>query len=126
MANTIAANNVPMTREEKKVIFASSRGTVFEWYDFYIYGSLAAFIATVLGFAAGFFVRVGLRPPRRHDRPQAHHQGRPAAGGADLLPALQRADRSCQPRAGTCAGDLANLRQGPPEDLLIPGQPGGA
>jgi hypothetical protein len=29
----------------KKVIFASSLGTVFEWYDFYLYGSLAAIIA---------------------------------------------------------------------------------
>ena len=62
----------PMTREEKKVIFASSLGTVFEWYDFYLYGSLAAiigkqffsgldpsaaFIASLLAFAAGFFVR---------------------------------------------------------------------
>ena len=34
----------PMTKEEKKVIFASSLGTVFEWYDFYLYGSLAVFI----------------------------------------------------------------------------------
>jgi hypothetical protein len=33
-----------MTAEEKKVIFASSLGTVFEWYDFYLYGSLAAII----------------------------------------------------------------------------------
>ena len=33
-----------MTREEKKVIFASSLGTVFEWYDFYLYGTLAAII----------------------------------------------------------------------------------
>ncbi len=71
MANAVASS-APMTREEKKVIFASSLGTVFEWYDFYIYGSLAvfiarhffagldpgaAFIATLLGFAAGFFVR---------------------------------------------------------------------
>ena len=62
----------PMTGEEKKVIFASSLGTVFEWYDFYLYGSLAAiigkqffsgldpaaaFIASLLAFAAGFFVR---------------------------------------------------------------------
>ncbi len=62
----------PMTREEKKVIFASSLGTVFEWYDFYLYGSLAAiigkqffasldptaaFIAALLAFAAGFLVR---------------------------------------------------------------------
>jgi hypothetical protein len=35
----------PMTSEEKKVIFASALGTVFEWYDFYLYGSLAAIIA---------------------------------------------------------------------------------
>ena len=62
----------PMTAEEKKVIFASSLGTVFEWYDFYLYGSLAAFIAkhffsaldpnsamifSLLAFAAGFIVR---------------------------------------------------------------------
>jgi len=62
----------PMTGEEKKVIFASSLGTVFEWYDFYLYGSLAAIIAkqffagldptsafifALLAFAAGFLVR---------------------------------------------------------------------
>ena len=61
-----------MTTEEKKVIFASSLGTVFEWYDFYLYGSLAAIIAkqffagldpsaafifALLAFAAGFVVR---------------------------------------------------------------------
>ena len=33
-----------MTKEERNVIFASSLGTVFEWYDFYLYGSLAAII----------------------------------------------------------------------------------
>ena len=62
----------PMSSEEKKVIFASSLGTVFEWYDFYLYGSLAAIIAkqffsgldagsafifALLAFAAGFIVR---------------------------------------------------------------------
>ncbi len=62
----------PMTKEERKVIFASSLGTVFEWYDFYLYGSLAgiiakqffsaldptaAFIASLLAFASGFLVR---------------------------------------------------------------------
>ena len=62
----------PMTAEERKVIFASSLGTVFEWYDFYIFGTLAAivgkqffaplsstaqFIMTLLAFAAGFAVR---------------------------------------------------------------------
>jgi MFS family permease len=61
-----------MTREEKTVIFASSLGTMFEWYDFYLFGSLAAiigrqffaplaptaqFIMTLLSFAAGFAVR---------------------------------------------------------------------
>jgi len=34
-----------MTKDERRVIFASSLGTVFEWYDFYLYGSLAAIIA---------------------------------------------------------------------------------
>ncbi|MFO8212240.1 MFS transporter, partial [Pseudomonas aeruginosa] len=33
------------SREERKVIFASSLGTVFEWYDFFLYGSLAAVIS---------------------------------------------------------------------------------
>ncbi len=61
-----------MSREDRKVIFASSLGTVFEWYDFYLYGTLAAniaakffsaldptaaFIFTLLAFAAGFIVR---------------------------------------------------------------------
>ncbi len=60
-----------ITKEERKVIFASSLGTVFEWYDFYLYGSLAAIIAkqffvgdptttfifALLAFAAGFIVR---------------------------------------------------------------------
>jgi len=61
-----------ITPEERKVIFASSLGTVFEWYDFYLYGSLAAIIAkqffagtdpntgfifALLAFAAGFIVR---------------------------------------------------------------------
>jgi MFS family permease len=64
--------NKPMSAEERKVILASSLGTVFEWYDFYLYGSLAtiiakqfftgldstsAFIFALLAFAAGFIVR---------------------------------------------------------------------
>jgi MFS family permease len=68
----IGAPSRPMTAGEKKVIFASSLGTVFEWYDFYLYGSLAAIIAkqffagldpgsafifALLAFAAGFIVR---------------------------------------------------------------------
>ena len=75
MANVATADGVragPMTAEEKKVIFASSLGTVFEWYDFYLYGSLAVYIGAtffsqypettrnifaLLAFAAGFLVR---------------------------------------------------------------------
>jgi MFS family permease len=68
----VSSASAPMTKEEKKVIFASSLGTVFEWYDFYLYGSLAVFIgkhffaaldptaqfiASLLAFAAGFLVR---------------------------------------------------------------------
>ncbi|QWD21236.1 MHS family MFS transporter [Polynucleobacter paneuropaeus] len=70
MSTSIKA--APMTAAERKVIFASSLGTVFEWYDFYLYGSLAAviakqffsgldagsaFIFALLAFAAGFIVR---------------------------------------------------------------------
>ena len=73
MATTAAAGKpANLTAGHKKVIFASSLGTVFEWYDFYLYGSLAAIIAAqffsgvnettgfifaLLAFAAGFAVR---------------------------------------------------------------------
>jgi hypothetical protein len=72
MATVQASADRAMTAEERKVIFASSLGTVFEWYDFYLYGSLAAIIAkqffagtdpntafifALLAFAAGFLVR---------------------------------------------------------------------
>ena len=33
--------------EERRVIFASSLGTVFEWYDFYLYATLAPFFAAL-------------------------------------------------------------------------------
>jgi MFS family permease len=60
-------------KEEKKVIFASSLGTVFEWYDFYLYATLAPFFAALFfpkgnataallsafaAYAAGFLVAV--------------------------------------------------------------------
>ena len=63
---------VAAPQNDRLVIFASSLGTVFEWYDFYIYGTLgailaskffsgvaptSAFIFTLLAFAAGFAVR---------------------------------------------------------------------
>src|SRR5437879_13395343 len=66
------AQNAPMTGEEARVIFASSLGTVFEWYDFYLYATLAPFFASLffpagnataallsafVTYAAGFLVR---------------------------------------------------------------------
>ena len=71
-AADVSTRSRPMTGEEKKVILASSAGTIFEWYDFYLYGSLAAIIGAqfftpfpeatrnvfaLLAFAAGFIVR---------------------------------------------------------------------
>lgn len=65
-------NAIGVDRSHRRVIFASSLGTVFEWYDFYLYGALSAiisrqffsgvdettgFIFALLAFAAGFFVR---------------------------------------------------------------------
>jgi predicted MFS family arabinose efflux permease len=67
-----AAPRTLTASEIRRVIFASSLGTMFEWYDFYLYGSLAAvisrqffsgvnptaaFIFALLAFAAGFAVR---------------------------------------------------------------------
>ena len=79
MANATAVGNAPQSGgkedfsgEEKKVIFASSLGTVFEWYDFYLYATLAPFFAALFfpkgnetaalmsafaTYAAGFLVR---------------------------------------------------------------------
>ncbi len=66
------ATNMAMSRDEKFVIFASSTGTVFEWYDFYLYATLAPFFAALFfpsgndtaallsafaTYAAGFLVR---------------------------------------------------------------------
>jgi MFS family permease len=73
--STVAATETRtggMTKDERFVILASSLGTVFEWYDFYLYGSLAGIIGAqffsayppatrdifaLLAFAAGFLVR---------------------------------------------------------------------
>ncbi|MDE1712807.1 MFS transporter, partial (plasmid) [Chromobacterium amazonense] len=74
MSNSIAptASTVGISQAERKVILASSLGTVFEWYDFFLYGALAAiigkqffsgvnettaFIFALMTFAAGFLVR---------------------------------------------------------------------
>ncbi|WP_017461652.1 MFS transporter [Dyella ginsengisoli] len=72
MATTGTTADTALDVSHRRVIFASSLGTVFEWYDFYLYGSLAAIIAkqffsglneasgfvfALLAFAAGFAVR---------------------------------------------------------------------
>ncbi len=72
VSTTVDAGRTGIDRSHRRVIFASSLGTVFEWYDFYLYGSLSAiiskqffsgvnettgFIFALLAFAAGFFVR---------------------------------------------------------------------
>jgi MFS family permease len=72
MATTTANDRSSLSSGHVRVITASSVGTMFEWYDFYLYGSLAANIAAkffsgldptsglimaLLAFAAGFFVR---------------------------------------------------------------------
>src|ERR1700720_2965790 len=75
MATTLtqtSARGTGMTSDEKFVIFASSLGTIFEWYDFYLYAVLAPFFAAVFfpagnataallsafaTYAAGFLVR---------------------------------------------------------------------
>ena len=71
-SSAVGGRRGPCRREDRKVILASSVGTIFEWYDFYLAGALAAniaanffsgvnptagFIFTLLGFAAGFAVR---------------------------------------------------------------------
>jgi hypothetical protein len=71
-AQTAVSADQPFDKSHRRVIFASSLGTVFEWYDFYLYGSLSViisrqffsgvnettgFIFALLAFAAGFFVR---------------------------------------------------------------------
>src|SRR5246500_5849260 len=72
MAATTSARAMGMSKDEKFVIFASSLGTVFEWYDFYLYATLAPFFAALffppgnataallssfVAYAAGFLVR---------------------------------------------------------------------
>jgi MFS family permease len=72
MATTAVDMRGSLDTNHRRVILASSLGTVFEWYDFYLYGSLAAligkhffsglnetsqFIFALLAFAAGFAVR---------------------------------------------------------------------
>ena len=90
-----------MSAEEKRVIFASSLGTVFEWYDFYLYATLAPFFAALFfppgnetaallsafaTYAAGFLVRpfgaIVFGRDRRPGRPQIHVPRSPSSSWA--------------------------------------------
>ncbi len=74
--STASQSQTSMTREERKVIVASSLGTVFEWYDFYLYGSLAAIIAAQI---AQMLLK------------QAHREHTPALWAIGCLPVLAMA-----------------------------------
>ena len=131
MATANAAKHRPMTAEERKVIIASSAGTVFEWYDFYLAGSLAAniaaafvpgtnetarFIFVLFGFAAGFavrpfgalfFGRLGdLIGRRRASAPGA------IAGVIRELDRVHRPDLVAQSLQGECCCPIADIAVG--------------
>ncbi|MBD8613407.1 MFS transporter [Pseudomonas putida] len=72
IAQTKSVGASDLGRQDRKIIFASSLGTIFEWYDFFLYGALAviigkhffsgvndttAFIFALMTFSAGFLVR---------------------------------------------------------------------
>ncbi|KQQ61945.1 MFS transporter [Pseudomonas sp. Leaf129] len=72
IAQTESVTASDLGRQDRKVIFASSLGTIFEWYDFFLYGAMAviigkhffsgvndttAFIFALMTFSAGFLVR---------------------------------------------------------------------
>lgn len=72
IAQTQNVGSSDLGRQDRKVIFASSLGTIFEWYDFFLYGAMAviigkhffsgvndttAFIFALMTFSAGFLVR---------------------------------------------------------------------
>jgi len=130
-----------MSGEEKKVTFASCLGTVFEWYDFYLYGSLAPFIAKQFFSAldpggglhlcaagvCGRFHRAtvwgaGVRRSGRHDRPQVHLPGdHPDHGLVDLHRRL--AAQLCRHRLG---GPIILIILRMLQGLALGGEYGGA
>ncbi len=82
-AITLDAAPRPMSGEERKVIFASSLGTVFEWYDFYIYATLA--------------------PSSRRSSSLAWTPDRPSSSPCWRLPPVS----SCVPSARCCSAAWA-------------------
>ncbi len=108
------------------MIIASSLGTVFEWYDFYLYGLLATiisaqffsgvnettgFIFALAAFAAGFAVRpfgaICVRPDRRSGRAQEHLSGHDGADGA------------CRPSWSGCCRAMPSIGVAAPIMLVV-------
>ena len=125
---TMGDGRVVSQAEERRVIFASSLGTVFEWYDFYLYATLAPFFAALFfppgnetaallsafadlrGRLPGAPVRrAGVRPHRRPGRPQVHLPGHHPGHG--------RLDRRGRP-AADLRGD--RLARADPAGLAAP------
>ena len=136
-----SAKAAGMTKDEKFVIFASSLGTIFEWYDFYLYAMLAPFFAALFfppgndtaallsafaTYAAGFLMRPfgahDLRPHRRSGRPQIHLPRHDHGDGRVDLPGRPAADvRRHRLARADPAGDAA-----PCQGLALGGEYGGA
>ena len=131
---TMAAGSdrVGAKQNDRLVIFASSLGTVFEWYDFYIYGTLGVdsrqqvllrrraerrlhlHAARVRGRLRGTSVRrAGVRPPRRHRRPQVHLPRHHDADGHRHVPDRRAADLRVDRHRGADPADRAASRAGP-------------
>ena len=121
-----------LTREERKVIIASSAGTVFEWYDFYLYGALAidhrrAVLRRLQRDAAehlrpahlrGGVHRASLRrhhfrPPWRHRRTQVHVRRHRRSHGRGDVPRRSAAELSIDRRRGTHRARRAAHAAGP-------------
>ena len=135
-------HNRAMSAEERKVIFASSLGTVFEWYDFYLYGSLAAIIGSQLllrfdattaqhlraarlrgGLRGPAVRRAGVRPAGRPRRAASTPSSSPSRSWASHLrgrPAARLRARSASPRRSILIA--LRLLQG----LALGGEYGGA
>jgi hypothetical protein len=116
-----------MSAGERQIIFASSLGTVFEWYDFYLYGSLAAiiskqffsgvnptaaFVFALMAFAAGFAVRPFGRRGRSGTRTETNWTlaGVQARRRAVDDPWLTRASTSATARWGSASRVLGEGR----------------
>ena len=118
--------------EERRVIFASSLGTVFEWYDFYLYATLAPFFAALVlpqgqrdrgaavgvrhlcrGLSGAAVRRAGVRAHRRPGRPQIHVPGHDRHHGLLDVRGRLAADLCSDRLAGADPAGLVAAAAGP-------------